>query len=154
MSQKIAVIIGAGPGLGAALARAFAPTHSLLLISRSLPGSLPKLDLSDVADDRILALASDGTRGTLKQAIDEMKKRWPDGKVDVAISNAGGNYNPGSFLDMDEEMFRGNFEAVTCVISRVSKYHRLCVYRQQMKERRTSRIRARTCLCIEYRRDS
>jgi hypothetical protein len=39
----IAVIFGAGPGLAASLARALAPTHALMLLSRSLPGSLPKL---------------------------------------------------------------------------------------------------------------
>jgi NAD(P)-dependent dehydrogenase (short-subunit alcohol dehydrogenase family) len=69
----------------------------------------------DVAHDKVLALSSDGSRDTLKTAIQEMKKRWPDGRVDVAISNAGGNFHPGSFLDMDEDMFRGNFEAVTYV---------------------------------------
>lgn len=115
MPPRIAVIIGAGPGLGAALAQKLSNTHSLVLLSRSLPGSLPKLGLKGVDDSKVLAFSSDGSRDTLQSALEEMKRKWPEGKVDVAISNAGGNYNPGSFLDQSEEMFRGNFEAVTYV---------------------------------------
>jgi NAD(P)-dependent dehydrogenase (short-subunit alcohol dehydrogenase family) len=109
-STPIAVIFGAGPGLAASLARALAPTHALMLLSRSLPGSLPKLDL-DIPEDRLLALRSDGSQATLQEAFKEMEKKWPGHSVEVGVFNAGGNFNPGSFLDKTEKDFRDNLES-------------------------------------------
>jgi NAD(P)-dependent dehydrogenase (short-subunit alcohol dehydrogenase family) len=109
-STPIAVIFGAGPGLAASLARALAPTHALMLLSRSLPGSLPKLDL-DIPEDRLLALKSDGSQATLQEAFKEMEKKWPGQSVEVGVFNAGGNFNPGSFLDKTEKDFRDNLES-------------------------------------------
>jgi NAD(P)-dependent dehydrogenase (short-subunit alcohol dehydrogenase family) len=109
-STPIAVIFGAGPGLAASLARALAPTHALMLLSRSLPVSLPKLDL-DIPEDRLLALRSDGSQITLQEAFKEMEKKWPGQSVEVGVFNAGGNFNPGSFLDKTEKDFRDNLES-------------------------------------------
>lgn len=109
-STPIAIIFGAGPGLAASLARALAPTHVLMLLSRSLPGSLPKLDL-DIPEDRLLALKSDGSEATLKEAFREMEKKWPGSSVEVGVFNAGGNFNPGSFLSETEKDFRDNLES-------------------------------------------
>jgi len=111
MSPKIAVIFGAGPGLAAGLARALAPTHSLMLLSRSLPGSLPKLELGDIPASHILAVTSDGSKKTLDAAFEEMEKKWPEGVVEVGIFNAGGRYSPGKFLERKEEDFRANMES-------------------------------------------
>lgn len=110
MPTKVACIIGAGPGLGAGLARKLAPTHSLLLLSRSLPGSLPKLELGDIPESRILAATSDGSKSTLDAAFDQMKKKWPDAVVEVGIFNTGGSFAPGKFLERTEEQFRSNLE--------------------------------------------
>jgi NAD(P)-dependent dehydrogenase (short-subunit alcohol dehydrogenase family) len=109
-STPIAVIFGAGPGLASSLARALAPTHALMLLSRSLPGSLPKLDL-DIPEDRLLALRSDGSQTTLQEAFKQMEIKWPGQSVEVGVFNAGGNFNPGSFLDKTEKDFRDNLES-------------------------------------------
>ena len=111
MTTHIAVIFGAGPGLAASVARALAPTHSLMLLSRSLPGSLPKLDLGDIPDDKLLAVSSDGSQQTLKEAFDKMEKKWPGGIVDFGIFNSGGGFNPGKFLERTEQEFRDNLES-------------------------------------------
>lgn len=109
MSRRIAVIFGAGPGLGAALAQALSKTHSLLLLSRSLPGSLPKLDLRiPDMDSTVLACQSDGSRDSLDAAMKAMKAKWPEGKVDAGISHAGPKYALGSFLDVSEDIMREN----------------------------------------------
>lgn len=111
MTAHIAVIFGAGPGLAASIARALAPTHSLMLLSRSLPGSLPKLDLGDIPEDKLLAVSSDGSQKTLKEAFEKMEQKWPGGVVDVGIFNSGGNFNPGKFLERTEQEFRDNLES-------------------------------------------
>jgi NAD(P)-dependent dehydrogenase (short-subunit alcohol dehydrogenase family) len=117
MSPPIAVIFGAGPGLAASIARALAPTHALLLLSRSLPGSLPKLELGNIPDDRLLALKSDGSRSTLATAFEEMGRKWPDSKVEVGVFNSGGGFNPGKFLERTEKEFRDNLESFAYVTS-------------------------------------
>lgn len=81
-----------------------------MLLSRSLPGSLPKLEL-DIPEDRLLALRSDGSQDTLQEAFKEMEKKWPGQSVEVGVFNAGGGYNPGSFLDKTEKDFRDNLES-------------------------------------------
>ncbi|EIW71255.1 hypothetical protein TREMEDRAFT_56366 [Tremella mesenterica DSM 1558] len=109
MSPRIAIIFGAGPGLGAAVASAFSPSHSLVLLSRSLPGSLPKLKLA-VPDDQILALSSDGSLNSMQVAVEAMKKKWPSGVVDVGVYNMGGGYNPQSFLKYETKDLMSGLE--------------------------------------------
>ena len=109
MSPKIAVVLGAGPGLGAAVARALAPTHSLLLLSRSMPGSLPSLKLN-VPEDKVLGVSCDSSRGAFQRAVAEMKKKWPDGEVDVGVFNMGGGFMPKSFLDVKPEDFESGLK--------------------------------------------
>lgn len=109
--RKIAVIFGAGPGTGGALARALLPTHSLLLLSPSLPGSLPKLKLPSGTDDKVLAFSASGKHEEFEHAFNELKKKWPDAVVDVGVVNTGsGAFNPGNFLDQSEDTLRTNFE--------------------------------------------
>ncbi|GFZ47727.1 hypothetical protein JCM24511_05474 [Saitozyma sp. JCM 24511] len=112
MSSRIAVIFGAGPGLGAALAQSLgSSTHNVLLLSRSLPGSLPKLGLQiPDAESRVLACSSDGSPDSLKAALEQARNKWPKGKFDVGISNAGPKFSVGGFLDQKEELARQNLE--------------------------------------------
>jgi NAD(P)-dependent dehydrogenase (short-subunit alcohol dehydrogenase family) len=118
VSPRIAVIFGAGPGVGGALARCLLPTHSLLLLSRSLPSSLPSLELnlpSAELDSRVLACPSDGSPSSLQAALSAARDKWPDGKVDVGISNAGPALALAGFLDQKEETLRKNLDLFVCV---------------------------------------
>lgn len=109
--RRIAVIMGAGPGVGAAVATNLSKTHSLLLLSRSLPGSLPKLKLA-VPDDKVHAASSDGSRKSLDAAVKEVEEKWgKDLKWDVGVFNTGGSFAPGKFLERSEEDLRKNLES-------------------------------------------
>ena len=108
--RRIAVIIGAGPGLGVGLAQSLASTHSLLLLSRSLPGSLPQLKLK-IPDDHLIAASSDGSRSSLDTAIKQAQDKWPDGVFDVGIFNVGGKFAPGGFLGGSEETLKENLDS-------------------------------------------
>lgn len=108
-SSRIAIILGVGPGLSASLARALSPTHNLLLLSRSLPDSYPKLNL-DLPSSSYLAASSDGSRSSLDKAISEAQTKWPEAKVDVGIFNTGGGFAPGPFLEQKVETLQGNLE--------------------------------------------
>lgn len=106
---RIAVILGVGPGLSASIARKLTATHNLVLLSRSMPDSFPRLNL-DLPPSSYLALPSDGSRPSLDTAISEAKKKWPQGTIDVGIFNTGGGFTPGPFLEQKEETLRFNFE--------------------------------------------
>ena len=114
--RRIAVIIGAGPGLGASLAQALSKTHSLLLLSRSLPESLPRLHLK-IPEDQLIVASSDGTRKSLDAAMKHVEETWPGSVFDVGIVNTGGKWTPGHFLDQKVEDFNENFQSGPCVSS-------------------------------------
>ncbi|ODN79677.1 hypothetical protein L202_03608 [Cryptococcus amylolentus CBS 6039] len=110
--RKIAVILGVGPGLATAVASSLSPTHSLLLLSRSLPTSLPNLNLpASIPKENILALPSDGSVGSLRKALEEMEKKWPEGKLDVGVYNVNQRFNLKSFLDSSIEDLQGGLDS-------------------------------------------
>jgi NAD(P)-dependent dehydrogenase (short-subunit alcohol dehydrogenase family) len=87
MAMSIALIGGAGEGLGAALGRRFAQGgYEVVLVSRTKE-SLGKADLREEA--QVIAL------------FDRVEKRGP---IEVAIFNAGANFRA-SILDTPAEMF-------------------------------------------------
>ena len=107
---RIAVILGVGPGLSASIARALSPTHNLLLLSRSLPGSLPGLEL-DIPANKILAATSDGSRPSLEAAFKDAQAKWPKASFCVGIFNTGGSFSPGPFLDQSVDSLRSNLDS-------------------------------------------
>ncbi|WVQ76005.1 hypothetical protein IAR50_005641 [Cryptococcus sp. DSM 104548] len=110
--RKIAVILGVGPGLATSLASSLSPTHSLLLLSRSLPTSLPKLNLpKSIPAENILALPSDGSSDSLRKALDEMEQKWPEGKVDVGVYNVNQRFGLKGFLDSSIEELQGGLDS-------------------------------------------
>ena len=117
--RRIAVIIGAGPGLGASLAQALSKTHSLLLLSRSLPESLPRLHLK-IPEDQFIATTSDGSKQSIAAAMKQVEETWPGGVVDVGVVNTGGKWTPGHFLDQKVEDFDENFQSGPYVFLRIS----------------------------------
>ena len=82
--MSIALIGGAGEGLGAALGRRFAKTHDVVLSSRTQG---EKADLREEA-----------------QVIDLFERVERRGPIDVAIFNPGANFRA-SILDTPAEMF-------------------------------------------------
>ncbi|WWD00599.1 hypothetical protein V866_007534 [Kwoniella sp. B9012] len=111
-SRRIAVILGVGPGLSTSIAKSLSTTHSLVLLSRSLPDSLPKLNLpSTIPKENILALSSDGSTSSLQKAFEDLKKHWPEGRVDVGIYNVNEKFNLNGFLDKKEEDLRRGLES-------------------------------------------
>lgn len=109
--RKIAVILGTGPGLATSIASLLTPTHSLVLLSRSLPGSLSSLPLPKIDPSNILALSSDGSPDSLKIAFEEMDKKWPSARVDVGIYNVNAKFDLRGFLEKSEADLRTGLEA-------------------------------------------
>ncbi|OCF32592.1 short-chain dehydrogenase [Kwoniella heveanensis BCC8398] len=111
-ARKVAVILGVGSGLSRSIAVALAPTHSLLLLSRSLPDSLPKLNLpNSIPQSNILALSSDGTASSLDKAFKKLKETWPEGRVDVGVYNVNEKLELKGFLDRTEADLRSGLDS-------------------------------------------
>jgi NAD(P)-dependent dehydrogenase (short-subunit alcohol dehydrogenase family) len=83
---SIALVGGAGEGLGAALGRRFSGDYEVVLASRSQPG-LGKVDLRNE-----------------NEVVDLFQKLEQKAPVEVAIFNAGANFRA-SILDTPAEMF-------------------------------------------------
>ncbi|WWD21513.1 hypothetical protein CI109_105999 [Kwoniella shandongensis] len=110
--RRIAVILGVGPGLSASIAKTLSSTHSILLLSRSLPSSLPSLNLpSSIPSSNILAVSCDGSSASLKSAFEKLKETWPEGKVDVGVYNVNEKFEMKGFLEKSEDDLRRSLEA-------------------------------------------
>ncbi|KAI5449607.1 hypothetical protein NCC49_004537 [Naganishia albida] len=109
--RKVAVILGAGPGTGAGIAKAFSATHNLALLSRStatLDKTIASLPSSAVAHPFPNTDAADPD--SIKAAFEGIKSKWPQAEVDVAVFNPGGSFAPGPFLEKSVDDLRKNLE--------------------------------------------
>ncbi|WVQ83234.1 hypothetical protein IAT38_005373 [Cryptococcus sp. DSM 104549] len=110
--RKVAVILGVGPGISAAIATLLSSTHSLVLLSRSLPDKLPTLNLpSSIPASNLLALSSDGSAASLERALAEVDAKWPGAQFDVGIYNVNHAFELKGFLDRTEADLRAALES-------------------------------------------
>jgi NAD(P)-dependent dehydrogenase (short-subunit alcohol dehydrogenase family) len=100
MSQPVAVIVGAGPGLGAALARRFAKAGMTVAVARRNASKLGKL-ATEIGGK---AYACDATDAAAVENLFAAVTRDLGTPV-LAVFNAGA-YRPGGILDIDP----GDFE--------------------------------------------
>lgn len=104
LKDRVAIVTGAGRGIGAAIARAFAEVGADVVI-----GSRTESQLEEVAETvqrsgrRAAVVPGDvshreGMQALVDRAIEEF------GRIDVVVNNAGGSL-PGPFLATSEEAF-------------------------------------------------
>jgi 7-alpha-hydroxysteroid dehydrogenase len=108
LTDKVAIVTGAGRGIGAACALAFAEVGADVVIAARTKEQLEEVawkvgdrgrralgvpcDVSDLANLELI----------VEQAMDEF------GRIDIVVNNAGGSM-PGPFLDTSEKSFEGAF---------------------------------------------
>jgi NADP-dependent 3-hydroxy acid dehydrogenase YdfG len=107
--METAIIAGVGPGLGAALARAFSrEDYAVGLLSRRLGSGEPVADEIRSRDGKGLALSVDVTKREAVFAAVE-KCRAELGPITALAYNASG-FGRGNFLDLDADVIRQSFE--------------------------------------------
>lgn len=100
MSRKVCAIVGAGEGLGRALAGKFAAEgFDIALISRSQSGSAAAAKAATEANADVNFFAGDATRPqTIEQAVTKAAAEM--GEIDVLIYNARGEFTRREPLEM------------------------------------------------------
>jgi 7-alpha-hydroxysteroid dehydrogenase len=108
LTDKVAIVTGAGRGIGAACALGFAEAGADVVIA-----SRTKEQLEDVAFQvsdrgrRALGVPCDvNETANLELLVDQAMSEF--GRIDIVVNNAGGSM-PGPFLDTSERAFEGAF---------------------------------------------
>jgi 7-alpha-hydroxysteroid dehydrogenase len=108
LTDRVAIVTGAGRGIGAAVARTFAAAGADVVIA-----SRTKDQLEEVAADvraagrRAVVVACDVSEtANLAELVDQAMAEL--GRIDVVVNNAGGT-SPRPFLDTSERMFERAF---------------------------------------------
>jgi NADP-dependent 3-hydroxy acid dehydrogenase YdfG len=107
--METAIVAGVGPGLGAALARAFSrEDYAVGLLSRRLESSEPVADEIRSRGGKGLALSVDVTkRETVFAAVEKCRAEL--GPITALAYNASG-FGRGNFLDLGADAIRQSFE--------------------------------------------
>lgn len=117
--RTLAILLGVGPGTGAALARAFAKTHTAVAL---LARNKDKLDslVSEIqqAGGEASPFSCDVTeRASVEAAFEAIRAQFPQHACTAAVFNANSPLNRAPFLELKEEDLRPNVELNLCVLS-------------------------------------
>jgi 3-oxoacyl-[acyl-carrier protein] reductase len=121
LSGKVAWVIGASSGLGAASARALASEGTGVAISSRSSDDLEKTARSIASDtgSECVAVPLDVTdSGAITDAASQVKSRL--GPIDVLVGNSGGP-PPGGFDDFSDDDMMAAFELTTASAWRLTK---------------------------------
>lgn len=107
MAQKVALVIGVGPGLGAAVARRFAKGgFDVGVLARKIDNLTPVVKDIEALGQKGLAVTSDVSKfDELKSAVGEVQEKL--GSIDVLVYNASGGFGHGGLgpaLDIDADL--------------------------------------------------
>ncbi|KAL4791175.1 NAD(P)-binding protein [Aspergillus venezuelensis] len=110
--KTIATIAGAGPGTGSSIARRFAQTYPVALLSRSQSSLDPLVQDITASGGTALGIPTDVTDSkSITLAIEQMKAEFgADLKVAAAIYNVAAKFTRKPFLEQGVEEFLGALE--------------------------------------------
>ena len=111
MSRRVCAIVGAGEGLGRALAAKFAiQGFDIALISRSEANSVATIEAAKTTSDSVEVrfFSADATKPeTMESAVSAVTRDM--GEIDVLIYNARGNFTACAPLDMSYAALEDNY---------------------------------------------
>lgn len=98
-TEPVAIVTGAGTGIGRAVARAFVDAGMRVALWGRRLDTLEQAAL-DLDPQRVYLTVCDvADRAQVQTAVDALQAQW--GAVDVLVNNAGINTNPRSIADVD-----------------------------------------------------
>lgn len=119
MAKPIAIIAGAGPGTGAAIARRFARAYPVVLLSRSQGSLDPLVAEIEQASGAAVGIPTDVTdKSSMASAMDKVRERFGGGVggegeelvVAAAVYNVASKFTRRPFLEQSEDEFMSSLE--------------------------------------------
>lgn len=112
MSVPIAIIAGAGPGTGSAIARRFAQAYPVVVLARSQLSLDPLVQEIKESGGSAMGIPTDVTSSSSMQStMDQIKTRFgSDLTVAAAIYNVASKFTRKPFLEQSEEELLGSLE--------------------------------------------
>lgn len=124
-SKALAIIAGVGPGTvcvqysaprpeptfltgnqGASIARRFAQTYSVVLLSRSTTSFDPLVQEINSNGGQAVGISTDvSDASSVNAAFDQIVKQFPSSQVAAAIFNSGGGFVRKPFLELTEQEY-------------------------------------------------
>lgn len=128
LTQKVAIVTGAGSGFGAAIARAYATAQAKVVLADLRPEAAQAV--AGELGPNALAVGCDVSRFDQVQAmVRQCTERF--GPPDIVVNNAGTTHRNQSMLDVDEATFDRVFN-----VNVKSIYHMARAVVPQMKQRK------------------
>ncbi|CEJ58404.1 Putative Oxidoreductase, short chain dehydrogenase/reductase family [Penicillium brasilianum] len=107
-SKGLAIIAGVGPGTGASIARRFAKSYSVVLLSRTPSNFEPLVQEINSSGGKAIGISTDvSDPNSVKSAFDEIEKQFPDHALAASIFNPGGGFVKKPFLELTDEDYSG-----------------------------------------------
>ncbi|KAJ5375264.1 hypothetical protein N7517_007270 [Penicillium concentricum] len=112
MPRSIAVIAGAGPGTGSAIALRFAKAYPVVLLARSQSSLDPLVSDITQSGGSVMSLPTDvSNSSSMTSTMDQIKAKFgPDLTIAAAIYNVASKFTRKPFLEQSQEDFLGSLE--------------------------------------------
>lgn len=112
MSKSIAIIAGAGPGTGSAVARRFAQFYPVVLLARSQASLDPLVNGITQSGGSAMGIPTDvASASSMGSTIDQIKAKFgADLAIAAAIYNVASKFVMKPFLEQSSEEFFGSLE--------------------------------------------
>ncbi|KAJ5159830.1 uncharacterized protein N7482_006834 [Penicillium canariense] len=103
-SKGLAIIAGVGPGTGGSIARRFAQSYSVVLLSRTPSSYEPLVQEINSNGGQAIGISTDvSDADSVSSAFDQIEKQFPNSALAATIFNPGGGFVKKPFLQLTEE---------------------------------------------------
>lgn len=113
-SKSVCIIAGIGPGTGASVARRFAKSYPVALLSRTEASYKPLVDEINKSGGKAAGFSTDVSDAkSVKDAFEDIKKTFGgSGELScaAAVFNASGRFVRKEFLQLTEEEFMAGLD--------------------------------------------
>ncbi|KAJ5587171.1 Short-chain dehydrogenase/reductase SDR [Penicillium hispanicum] len=105
-SKAVAVIAGVGPGTGASIAKRFAQSYSVVLLSRNPSNYNPTVQEINSSGGQAVGISADvSDADSINAAFDQIAQEFPGSSLAAAVFNPAGGFVKKPFLDLTVEDF-------------------------------------------------
>ncbi|GAD93139.1 oxidoreductase, short chain dehydrogenase/reductase family [Paecilomyces variotii No. 5] len=111
-AKAFAIVAGVGSGTGASVARKFAKSYPVVLLSRNPASYEPIVEEINASGGKAIGLSADlADFKSVQSTFDKIGKEFPSALLAAAIFNPGGGFVRKPFLELTEEEFLSGFES-------------------------------------------